>query len=368
MYRNNKIIKYFQDKNFDIRTSHNGRWMDQKVTPDVLSMVAETILDYSQNISKSFTNKDLYQNSDFLENVSNFFGKPAVAINEMENEYNKFVGQSIKALSYSEILTENTSKRPYLYTINNIDILELIAQSDRNALFFLQNYIKKCLLDSGFDNVNVFLNKKNKTQNDFNKLKNDFIEFEITNTNIKKELEPRRILAKVLNPLAFEKKTYGASHGHLSKEPIRANQLTYDSNNSQDSNKAKNISRKEFRATFENQYTIKYHINKTIKAVRNYNNKFNNGLSETGSKEIATQGHHMLPKSANYFPEFATYCENIIMLSPNEHFQKAHPNNNTHLINEKYQKDLLRFKKTTILNAISQHPDESPYNSEVFDA
>jgi len=363
--RNNIISSYLQSKNFDIRKSHNGRWMDQKVTPDVLSLIAQTILDYTENINENFTSKDLYQSEDFLQTVAHFFGKPARAVGEMQNEYNKFVGQPLKTLTYAGLLLENQQKKPFVYSIDNKNILELLAQSDRKSLLFLQGYIKKCLSDSEFDGIEKFLSKKQKSQDDFYILRDEFINFEINNTAINKEKEPRRILAKVLNPLAFEANSQGAHRGHLSHANIRPIDLTYDGDNSQDAHKEKNMSRREYRLA-GNKYTLTYRIEKAIRAVRAYNDKFNFGLSETGSGEQATQGHHMLPKAKTNYPQFSTYCENIIMLSPNEHYLNAHKNNKTATINFDYQKKLLLFKEANILNAIKNHPDESPYDYELF--
>ena len=72
----NIFDNYLQTLNLDIRVSGNGRWMDQKVTPDVLSLVAQTILDYSTTNKKSFSNRDLFQSTEFLDTVAQFFGKP----------------------------------------------------------------------------------------------------------------------------------------------------------------------------------------------------------------------------------------------------------------------------------------------------
>ena len=123
----NIFDNYLQTLNLDIRVSGNGRWMDQKVTPDVLSLVAQTILDYSTTNKKSFSNRDLFQSTEFLDTVAQFFGKPRRASDEMENEYNKFTGQSLKTLSYAGLLHEDTKKRPYLYTILREDLLEIIV-------------------------------------------------------------------------------------------------------------------------------------------------------------------------------------------------------------------------------------------------
>lgn len=362
---NNKFQVYFANMDLDIRKSHYGRWMDQKVTPDVLSLVVQTLLDFSKN-QEYFTNKDLFSSSDFLDTVSNFLGKPALAKNEMENEYNKFVGQQLKILSYAQLLNEDTTRKPFLYSVKNNDLLETIAQSDKKALVFLQEYICKVLNDSEFQNIYNFLDKKGKTNDDFEEVRDNFVKFEILNTGITRPTEPRRILAKVLNPLALLWKTEGAKGGSLSKEKIRYSDLMYNNVNFQDSKKLKGMSRQQYRKLTATPLTTKYRINKAIRAVREYNNRINDGLSEIGSGELATQGHHMLPKESSRFSEYADYTENIIMISPDEHFLKAHPNNNTHLVDRNYQKKLLMFKADRIIDAQKNHPNESPYDVEDF--
>ncbi|WP_167849450.1 restriction endonuclease [Weissella confusa] len=356
----NIFDNYLQTLNLDIRVSGNGRWMDQKVTPDVLSLVAQTILDYSTTNKKSFSNRDLFQSTEFLDTVAQFFGKPRRASDEMENEYNKFTGQSLKTLSYAGLLHEDTKKRPYLYTILREDLLEIIAQSDIKSLSFLQSYIRKCLSDSDFKNIDEFLTLSSQTEADFMHTRDAFVTFEKTYTSINKDLEPRRILAKVINPLAFDLKKHGAKSGHISKSIIRKNDLTYDADNRQDSKKSKDQSRKEYSQEHGNKYTIAYRVEKAIRAVKEYNIRFNSGLSELGTGEVASQGHHMLPKSL--YPEFADYPENIIQLSPNEHYLGAHTGNNTQQIDSVMQSKLLLTKIKNIVNAQKKHPDESPYD------
>lgn len=54
MIGKNEIADYLSEKNFDIRISHNSRWIDQKCTPDVIQVVAEGILKYIENESTEF--------------------------------------------------------------------------------------------------------------------------------------------------------------------------------------------------------------------------------------------------------------------------------------------------------------------------
>ena len=40
-----QILKFMDHYNYDIRKSHNARWIDQKCTPDVLCIIADCILE-----------------------------------------------------------------------------------------------------------------------------------------------------------------------------------------------------------------------------------------------------------------------------------------------------------------------------------
>ncbi len=87
--------------------------------------------------------------------------------------------------------------------------------------------------------------------------------------------------------------------------------------------------------------------------VKQYNDRFNHSLSEVrGENEItqATQIHHIFP--IQDFPLIADYIENLIALTPNQHFIYAHPNNQTRLIDRDFQYICLLAKTTTISNDI----------------
>ncbi|MCX6746056.1 MAG: hypothetical protein NTX00_03485, partial [Candidatus Parcubacteria bacterium] len=134
----NLLKQHFDQIDLDIRKKPQGysRFMDQKVTPDVLSFVAECILNLVDKRNKKFSVKDIWQ-SDYLEkNTMAVFGKPAPSNKTASAEYNKFIGQPLKTLSYSKILIEYPGN-PNLYQINNRQILEYIALNQRNAFLFL---------------------------------------------------------------------------------------------------------------------------------------------------------------------------------------------------------------------------------------
>ncbi|HHV7037088.1 TPA: hypothetical protein ACUM0T_001814, partial [Haemophilus influenzae] len=84
--------------------SGDARWIDQKCTYDVLSVVSDCILEYIENTNnKEFTVKDIWLSEYARENVISLFSKPDPKL-KASNEYDKYFGQPIKLLSYSKIL------------------------------------------------------------------------------------------------------------------------------------------------------------------------------------------------------------------------------------------------------------------------
>ena len=41
------IEEFLSERNYDIRISHNARWLDQKCAADVLTIIADCILNFS---------------------------------------------------------------------------------------------------------------------------------------------------------------------------------------------------------------------------------------------------------------------------------------------------------------------------------
>ena len=50
------ITNHLQNFDFDVRKSKDARFMDQKVTPDVLSIIADCVLNYDADRNIEFTN------------------------------------------------------------------------------------------------------------------------------------------------------------------------------------------------------------------------------------------------------------------------------------------------------------------------
>lgn len=338
---------YNIDIDYDIRKTNNARFMDQKVTPDVLSCISECIIEFlGDDITKCFTIKDIHDLDYSHKIVRDIFNKPD--IESAPNEYDKFFSQPIKMLAYSGILLERKEKNRNIYKVYDFDILDKIASSDRKAYEFLTLYLEKVLKDSDiFYLFEDFFNNQDKTH--FYNLKNQFIEFMKNNTPIKKEYEPKRIFTKILNPLSCKYKKLGTDGGHISNKIINFSDLLYNNINFRDINKDKNITRSDFKEHNNIQIDTNSYFDYMIQKAKKLVKKLHQYSEIHRFFEYeATQAHHIFP--VNEFPELAYKIENIIALTPNQHFLYAHPNNRTQEINKSYQCLCLISKLDTIEN------------------
>ena len=224
-----------------------------------------------------------------------------------------------------------------------------------NAIYFLNEYIKKVLKDSEiYDKFEIFFEKQDNTS--YSELRKKFIDFTIENTKINKEKECGRIFIKVLNPLAFSKRKKGTEKGYISKGIIKFSDIQYNRVNWRDelSGKEKDKTRIESESDISKKIAlINYTVNKAKKNMRNYNDKIYFGESEVfdeNERVKATQVHHIFPQSE--FPKIADYLENLIVLTPNQHFSMAHPDNKTRYIDRDFQYICLISKFSKIFESL----------------
>lgn len=369
MYKISDAKLFFDNINLDIRKNRNGRWLDQKCTPDVIQVIASAIIEYCElNNTMEFYIKDIWNSEYAQEEIVEIFKKPNTDDNLSKNEYDKFFSQPIKLFANAGILEEEKVGRKLKFKLLEKDILEAISLSEKFSLNFLVLYIEKVLSDSDLDKIfNNFFEKQDTTS--FFTLKKNFSEFLINNTPINKDLECRRIFIKVLNPLAYKKNLKGTIRGRLSEDIITKDLLMYNRNNFRDvyTNKPKSQSRKEFISKEKPNYAhFKFQSKQAKKVVRKFNLEFEKGMSQFSKKssERATQMHHIFSESE--FPSISGYIENIIALSPNEHFLYAHKNNNTHYTDELPQKEFLIVRANDIERYSKLSDEKSIYSFENF--
>lgn len=374
---NNEFEEFFDKQELDIRRNNNGRWIDQKCTPDVVSVIADFIITYLiedvDDLSCKFTSKEIWFSDKAKKVIEKLFKKPNVSEKTVEREYDKLFGQPMKLLATAGILKEYSRaghRRAHLYEVVELDILEYISYREQNSLRFLVHYINSTLNQSGiYEKFEEFFDKQ--TPEAYNILKIKYRDFIKNNTNIKGSLEINRIFTKVINPLAFKLNKKGTKSGRISKHSISYDMLMYNRDNFIDiyNEKPKNMSREEYMKQENINYNTDltdYQMGKAKKIIKNYNDKFRNSLSEhyeeSEKNSRAVHIHHIFPK--NEFIEIAAYIENLICLTPNQHLLKAHPNGNTSYIDRGYQY-LLLLSKMHIINE-NLRSDNIIYSIEDF--
>lgn len=372
MITEKEIEEFVNQFNYDLRISNNGRWIDQKCTPDVLNIVADCVFHYVNMDSKKEFTKDCIWRSEYAEeNVRDIFNKPELNEAKSESEYDKFFAQPLEMLANANVLNKTKKGNKNFYTIQNFDVLEYISLRERNSLLFIRIYCEKVLKDSELWSVfDEFFTYQNKFT--FDKMKDSYEKFIIKHTKINGVTEVRRIFTKVLNPIACNLKKLGTTRGNLSKNIITFSSLMYNQENFRDINidKPKGMTRTEWdleRSSQSNKNYFKYQSQKAKRFLRLFNEQYRDGKSEffdDFANGKATQIHHIFPE--HLFPEISAYLENLIALTPTQHLTKAHPDNNTKRIDTTYQELLLKAKIAIIEENINNIEVETIYSFANF--
>ena len=73
----NLLAKFINGKNYDVRVSKNGRWIDQKCAYDNLCFVADCIVEHIRDKGdKTFTSPEIWRSDYAVKNVQLWYGKP----------------------------------------------------------------------------------------------------------------------------------------------------------------------------------------------------------------------------------------------------------------------------------------------------
>lgn len=348
-----KLRQHFAAIDLDIRKT-NYRFMDQKVTPDVLAFIADCIVNYPNANATEFTKNDIWRSDYFSKNVVLIYSKPQADNETAVHEYDKFTAQPLKTLAYAGVLTEERKNGSNYYSVNNPEILEFVSLNDRNAFTFLRVYLEKVLSDSGFigrveDYIGQYRRGTFGPEN-FNDLKAAFIKFMIGNTKINGEVEVRRIFPKVFNILAVSAGVPGSRSGRVTEGPYLYSDLMYNAINFRDIGKLKNVTRQERTSIVKSvtEYSD-YEMSKAMQAVRTRHYP-NSEVRDKFAVGEAKQVHHIFPKSTH--PGLRSSLENLILLTAQQHNSRAHPSNRTAHIDPEYQKDCLLSKVESVRQSV----------------
>ena len=361
------IIRYLSNFDLDVRKSQDARFMDQKCTPDVVCFIADCIIN-TIGVDNEFTVSNIWDAQYFIKNARAIFNKPLPTNPKARHEYDKFIQQPLRMLAYAHVLEIEKRSGTNYYRIANLDILDYIAQRERNTYNFLYCYLQKVLSDSGiiryFDAFKDKCLQGKATNTDFQELKSRYDRFVIGHTAINTEVEVHRIFSKILNVYAVENQINGTEKGYMSKYIFTFSDLMYNRKNWRDLNKDKSITRQEA----QEQQDVKqqeaynaYYVQKAMNLLRKI--QVESEVHDQWGNGEATQVHHIFPKSQ--FPQLAHYLENLIKLTATQHFTKAHPDNKTQEINRDYQLTCLLAKSDTIENSLKKVGDKY-YRKESF--
>ena len=358
-----EITDYLGKFDLDVRKSGDARFSDQKCTPDVICFIADCIQNsFSQN--DVFDVNSIWRSQYFIKNTRAIFNKPWADDKRVRHEYDKFIAQPLRLLAYAHILELDRESGKNIYRVRNAYLLDYISRRERNTFVFLSCYFEKVLTDSGL--WNDFLEyKDNPDTETYISLRDRFIRFMIGNTAINKAVEVRRIFPKILNVFAVANQLPGSEKGRMSKYVYTFSDLMYNRKNWRDLNKEKTISRQEAIGESEDvaqqEAYNAYYVQKAIEQIRKIQKE--SEVHDQWAQGEATQVHHIFPKSQ--FPQIAHYLENLILLTPTQHYIKAHPGNKTQTINRDYQLSCLLAKADTIDNSLKRF-GERYYRKESF--
>ncbi len=360
------ITDFLNQFDLDVRKSGDARFMDQKCTPDVVCFIADCIMNLDPQ--GEFVVQDIWDMPYFVKNASAIFGKPSPKNVTAKHEYDKFIQQPLRMLAYAHVLGMEKRGAVNHYWIANQEILDYISTKERNAYNFLYIYITKVLSDSNilklFEKFRQACYKGNVTQQDYLELKDKYTRFIIGNTAINGEVEVYRIFTKVINVYSAENDIQGTEKGRLSKDIITFSDLMYNRKNWRDIGKSKSQTRQEAASMEEislQEAYENYQVTKAMNLIRKI--QLDSEVKDQYAIGEATQVHHIFPKSQ--FPEIAHYLENLIKLTPTQHYTKAHPNNHTQTTNRDYQLVCLLAKSQNIEKSIMTIGDKY-YRKESF--
>lgn len=333
-----EIKTYMAGVNLKIETFSDARFMDQKCIPDVVCAVAECILDYVDNgHHDGFTKNDIWH-SEYAHNlITTSFSKPDLSEKSAEKEYDKFFGQPMRLMAYAGVLKRTVIKNVNHYSIENRELLEFISLRERNALVFLNAYLEKLANDN---HLMAFFDDFFRAQDKDSLiiLRDKLNHFYWDNTAVQGDYEPPRIYNKIINIFAFIRKKKGTDTGRLSDNAITLADIRYNTINWRDK-KEKSMTRQAFREMASRQAEDKttylhYSIEKAKRFVRMVESDCSE-IHRFAPKYSPTQAHHIF--MASDFPELADCPENIICLTPTQHYNMAHPNNRTSVVDLDYQ-------------------------------
>ncbi len=342
--------EYFRTKNLR-KTPCVGVHFEQKITPDLIWCVAYVVLDLIQDDeNKEFSDRDIRESSVFNDLMQDYFSKAPQ--DNAENEYNKVSSYQLGVLSFAGILTQ-ISSRPKKYKVNEIDILKFIAVNDLNASKFLCEYTEKFINDNGLGTVFEEY-KQHPDQEHYMRIKEEYWQWAKQFTAIRGEDRKHtyRVLNKIFNVFCYKNRLPGEDASNIIDGPCPYAYLIYNRENFRDKDKPSGMTRQQYQeqilTDINSQGVVETLLQKAKDAVaRRHNNESEIQDPQLGYlPESGIHVHHILPRQS--YSQFTLAKENLICLTPGQHFSCAHIKGNTRTIDPQYQLSCLKMKLHSI--------------------
>jgi hypothetical protein len=165
----------------------------------------------------------------------------------------------------------------------------------------------------------------------------------------------------------------GTKKGRISKNKITYDMLMYNRDNFRDiyADKPKELTRGQYAEQIGYKPSSglnSYMSQKAKRLVRYFNDTFRSGQTEVFDErhnaDLAVNIHHIFPEAE--FPTICAFYENLIALTPTQHFSYAHPQGNTGRIDVQYQHICLIAKARVIKETLEDLTREQIYEFSRF--
>ncbi|MFC9441763.1 MULTISPECIES: hypothetical protein [Brevibacterium] len=346
------IEDVFKDRVLDLRKNPNTRFIDQKSTPDLLSLTSALIVELFDE-GDEFSHPEFQRRPEVERALAVELKKPPASVTPGEN--NKLFMHSLKLLSHAGILEETKRNSTNYYRVSNINALRKLANDERQSLNFIIKYVTEVFKQTNALWMFEEFRDSRQDADAYATLKSRFISFARNHMGAglkgaDTDTEARRILPKILNPLAIEWNMNGSIAGKVSKANISVMDLRYSRVNARDRKLLRSAETSRQQKKAERYSSLAERRSSRVTDAKKLVRARHQDRSEISGLMPATQVHHIFP--ASQFPLLASVLENLILLTPDEHNVKAHPLNNTGKVDVTYQRQLLFAKLDSIEESI----------------
>lgn len=350
---------YFNDKNL-LKTPKRGVHYEQKTTPDLVWCVSLVISELIvEDPNRIFSDKDIRESKTFNSLMQDYFSKAPQA--QAKNEYNKVSSYQLGLLAYAGVL-ENVGGRPKKYRVNEIELIKFISINDLNASRFLTEYTEKFLVDNNLIEIfNIYKNTPN--QDNHLRAKEAYWNWALINTNIKGTNRDHtyRVFNKIFNVFCYKHNIPGEDASNITNGPCPYSFLIYNRKNFRDKDMPSGMTRQQYKeeilSEIDNDGVVATLLKKAKEAVRTRHGN-DSEIKDTDLGYEPNSGvhvHHILPQHS--YSQYSLSRENLISLTPGQHFSRAHIEGNTRTISPEFQIICLKQKFLYIKESLEAKDD-----------